>query len=446
MDLPQHPEPQTPRVIVLGAGFGGLRFCRDFLKQKVKAELILIDRQNHHLFQPLLYQVATTGLSAPDIAQPVRSLFPSDELSVFMETVDSIDMEQKAIVVRGEQYHYDYLIIGLGGKTSYFGNDHWSKHALGLKTLEDARKIRNQLLRAFETAESNYNQPEVVARELTVLVCGAGPTGVELAGATAELAKRVIHRDFKHIEPRSARVILLEGTDRVLPMYSDKLSASAKKQLEALGVEVRTGKMIRDIQAGKVVLENETLEGGTILWGAGVEALPIVKSLNAPQGKGGRILVEPDCSVPQHPEVFAIGDTAQCVDVKGTPVPGVAQGAIQMGAHAAKIVAAEIKQDAAAPKAPEMRPAFEYFDKGSMSTIGRSKAVASTFGLEFGGYPAWLAWLGVHLIFLVGFRNRVAVFFSWLYSYFTFRRGARIIIGNDDSPPSEKSEDKREAA
>jgi NADH dehydrogenase len=386
----------------------------------------LVDRQNHHLFQPLLYQVATAGLAAPDIAQPIRAILSrKPNLAVLMAEVQSIDLNAKTVTLDRGVLNYDYLVIGLGGVTSYFGHSEWARFAPGLKSLNDALQIRATGLSTFERAEMETDEQK--QRELlTTVVIGGGPTGVELAGAFAELAHKVLKRDFDHVDPTRARVILIEGADRLLLQFPPDLSSSARRQLEKLKVEVRTSTKVKEIRQNEVVFEDGSiLRAGNILWGAGIAASPLTRKLGVEIDRAGRIKVDPDCSIPAHSSAFAVGDVASLVDKNGVQVPGVSPAAMQMAKFVAKIIETEIDQGLS-EKPP--RPAFAYWDKGSMATIGRSAAVAMMGKLKFSGYPAWLAWLVIHLIFLVGFRNRISVFIQWVYSYFTYKRGARIII------------------
>jgi NADH:ubiquinone reductase (H+-translocating) len=419
-----HPSSRLPHIVVLGAGFGGLTFCQRF--PSGAARITLIDRQNHHLFQPLLYQVATAGLSAPDIAQPIRSILAGKRnLEVRMESVKDIDLAAKKVVLEKSELEYDYLVLALGGVTSYFGHHEWEPFARGLKSLDDALAIRRDVLLAFERAEMETDSDR---REqlMTVVVVGGGPTGVELAGAFAELTRNVLSRDFEHIDPRQARIVLVEAGPRLLAQLPADLSASAKRQLKALGVEVKTEAKVTAIRAGELELENEKLPAANIIWAAGVSANPLTRKLGTELDRAGRIKVLPDLSLPGHPEVFAIGDVATLVDKNGVTVPGVSPAAMQMARHAATIIAAECRGGG---KSSTPRPPFAYWDKGTMATIGRSKAVAMIGRIKFSGFFAWLAWLGVHLLFLVGFRNRLSVLLSWAYSYFTYKRGARLIVG-----------------
>lgn len=409
-------------VVVLGAGFGGLTFCQNF--RHPNARITVVDRTNHHLFQPLLYQVAAAGLSAPEIAQPIRSILSerADITVLFNKAVD-FDLAQKKVVMEKGSLDYDYLVLALGGQTGYFGHPEWEQFAPGLKSLDDALRIRSQILLAFEKAE-NENDPAERDRLMTIVVVGGGPTGVELAGAFAELARTVLNKDFRRIDPTKAHIILIEGSPLVLSHLPPDLSASAQRQLEALGVQIRNNIHVKDIRAGEVELANgEVIRAGNILWAAGVSATPLTKKLGVELDKAGRVKANPDLSLPGHPEIFAIGDMALVLGENGKPVPGVSPAAMQMGKHVAKIIETEIKANAQ----PAARPPFKYWDKGTMATIGRSAAVAWVGRFKFSGLLAWLAWLFIHLIFLIGFRNRIAVLFQWTYSYFSYKRSARII-------------------
>ncbi len=415
---------RLPHVVVLGAGFGGLTFCQRF--PAGAARITLIDRQNHHLFQPLLYQVATAGLSAPDIAQPIRSILAGrPNLEVRMDCVTAVDLAGRKVALEKSALEYDYLVLALGGVTSYFGHDNWEPFARGLKSLDDALAIRRDVLLAFEQAEA---EPDPGRRRqlMTVAVIGGGPTGVELAGAFAELTRNVLARDFERIDSRQARIVLIEAGPRLLGHLPEDLSASARRQLETLGVEVRTGTRVTAIRSGEVELADGLLPAANIIWAAGVAANPLTRKLGVEADRAGRLKVLPDLSLPGHPEVFAIGDIATLVDRNGKAVPGVSPAAMQMARHAAAIIAAECRGRG---KSTHPRPAFAYWDKGTMATIGRSKAVAMVGRIRFSGFFAWLAWLGVHLLFLVGFRNRLSVLLNWTYSYFTYKRGARLIVG-----------------
>ena len=419
-----------PHIVVLGAGFGGLTFAKEF--PSGLARITVVDRQNHHVFQPLLYQVATAGLAAPDIAQPIRSILRTKpDLTVLLADVTGIDLAAREVTLADGKLAYDYLVIALGGQTSYFGKNEWAQFAPGLKTLDDAMRLRRNMLLAYEKAERETD-PRRRQELMTTVVVGGGPTGVELAGTFAELARTVLYRDFEHIDPRQARIILVEGAPRLLGTFDARLSASAKEQIETLGVEVRLDTRVTAIRDGEVELNGETIRAGNIVWAAGVSAVPVARTLGVELDRAGRIKVLPDFSVPGHPQVFALGDIASLTDAKGVVVPGVAQGAIQPGNHVAKIIAEELR---VGPSVPALRPAFTYWDKGNMATIGRTHAIAQIGGVQLTGLSAWLAWLALHLFFLIGFRNRISVLLQWMYSYFSYKRGARIIMGLGDNPP-----------
>jgi NADH dehydrogenase len=417
-----------PHIVVLGAGFGGLSFAKEFPGEL--ARITLVDRQNHHLFQPLLYQVAGSGLAAPDIAQPIRSILrKKPNLTVLLADVTGIDLAAREVRLADGKLGYDYLVIALGSQTSYFGKNEWEQFAPGLKTLDDAMRLRRNTLLAYEQAE---RETDARRREelMTTVVIGGGPTGVELAGAFAELARTVLYRDFDHIDPRQARIILIEGSPRLLGTFPEDLSASAKQQVESLGVEVRLGTRVTAIRQGEVEINGEVIRAGNIVWAAGVAAVPVTQTLGVELDRAGRVKVQSDFSLPGHPRVFAIGDLATLVDANGVVVPGVAQGGMQAGAHVAKTIARELREGPGA-----VRTAFAYWDKGNMATIGRTHAIAQIGKLHLTNYSAWLAWLALHLFFLIGLRNRISVLIQWTYSYFTYQRGARIIMGLDDKPP-----------
>ena len=418
---------ENKHVVVVGAGFGGLTFCQSFNHPDTR--ITLVDRQNHHLFQPLLYQVATAGLSAPEIAQPIRSILSDrPRVTVLLDRVEDFDLARKKVVLERNTLAYDFLVLALGGVTSYFGHADWEPFAPGLKSLDDALRIRRQVLLAFEKAENATDVSEH-DRLMTIVVVGGGPTGVELAGAFAELARHVLKSDFRRIDPTQARIVLIEAGPRLLAHLPSKLSANAQRQLEKLGVQVRTGTKVKAITRGRVELENDqVIETENIIWAAGVSASPLTQKLGVELDRAGRVKVDPDLSLPGHPEVFAIGDMALVLDTDGKPVPGVSPAAMQMAKHVARIIRDELKPG----RQPSARPSFKYWDKGTMATIGRSAAVAKISRLEFNGFLAWVAWLFVHLIFLIGFRNRLAVLLQWAYSYVAYKRGARIVTGLSD--------------
>jgi len=410
---------ELPHIVIIGAGFGGLTAARALKRAPVR--VTLIDRTNHHLFQPLLYQVAMAGLSPADIAAPIRSILRKQKNAmVLLAEAIGVDFEKRVVNLRDGNVSYDYLILATGGRTSYFGHDEWEKFAPGLKDLDDAVEIRRRVLLAFEAAEKEAD-PQRRRELLTFVVVGGGPTGVELAGAIAELARFVLARDFRTINPREAVILLLEGGPRILEGFTPDLSESAMRQLAELGVNVRLNAKVTNIDECGAYLGDELIKSATVLWGAGVRATTFTQNLGAPLDRGGRILVEPDLTVPGHTEVFAIGDMVTFMHQGGKPLPGVSPVAIQMGEHTAKNIR----------RALEGKPyeKFHYFDKGSMATIGRSAAIAQIGKLHLSGLMAWLAWLLVHIFFLIGFRNRIAVIFNWAWSYFTYERGARLITG-----------------
>ena len=412
-----------PQVVIVGGGFGGLYAARGLRRAPLR--VTLVDRRNHHLFQPLLYQVATAALNPSDIAAPIRSILNDQpNVQVILAEATAVDVAGRRVVLADGEIGYDYLIVATGATHSYFGNDAWAAHAPGLKTIEDALEIRRRVLGAYEAAEREAD-PTRRAAWLTFAIVGAGPTGVEMAGALSEIARHTLERDFDSIDPRSARVVLIEGQDRVLPSYQPELSRSARRQLERLGVEVRTEARVTAVDAGGVSIGGERLVARTVIWAAGVEASPLARSLGAPLDRAGRVCVRPDLTIPGHDEVFVIGDLAS-LEQDGRPVPGVSPAAMQEGRQAAANVLRRIRGEPTQP--------FRYVDKGSFAAIGRGAAVGDIFGrLRLTGFLAWLAWLGIHIFFLIGFRNRLAVMFGWAYSYLTWRRGARLITGG--GPP-----------
>jgi NADH dehydrogenase len=422
--------PKSPHVVVLGAGFGGLTFCERF--RYPEARVTVVDRTNHHLFQPLLYQVAAAGLAAPDIAQPIRSILSNrPKVSVLMDEVVSFDLEARKVFLERTTLEYDFLVLALGGCTSYFGHPEWEQFAPGLKTINDALVIRSLVLLAFELAEDAAD-PAEGDRLMTSVIIGGGPTGVELAGAFAELARTVLSRDFRRIQPARANIILIEAAPAILSHLPPDLSESAARQLRELGVQVRTSAKVQAIRDGEVELESgEVIRARTIIWAAGVSAVPLTRKLGVELDRAGRVKVLPDLSLRGHPEVFAIGDIALVVGANGKPVPAVSPAAMQMARHVARIIADElVLGHTGAP-----RPPFSYWDRGTMATIGRSAAVAWIGRFHFSGLMAWLAWLFVHLIFLIGFRNKLSVMMQWVYSYFTYKRSARLITALPQGPP-----------
>ncbi|HEY8517215.1 MAG TPA: NAD(P)/FAD-dependent oxidoreductase [Candidatus Binatia bacterium] len=407
---------RLPHVVIVGAGFGGLRAAQRLGRADVR--VTVLDRRNHHLFQPLLYQVASAGLNPSDIAVPIRRILRRQRnTTVLLAEVQGIDLERKRVLLSEGEVAYDYLILAPGATDNYFGHDEWAEHAPSLKSLDEALQIRDRVLMAFEAAERE-DDPQRRADWLTFVVIGAGPTGVELAGALTEIARHTLARDFRRFDPRQARVLLLEGGPRVLPTYSERSSASAQRQLESIGVEVRTSTMVTGIEPEGVRVGDELIRARTVLWAAGVKASPLLESLGVPLERGGRVRVERDLSLPGHPEVFVVGD-AVAFEQDGALVPGVAPAAMQQGDHAARNV---LRLVARQPTAP-----FRYVDKGSLATIGRAKAVAEIGRVRLSGLVAWLAWLGIHIFFLIGFRNRLLVLFEWAWAYVTYQRGARLI-------------------
>lgn len=416
-----------PRIVIIGGGFAGLYTARGL--KHVEAEITVVDRHNYHLFQPLLYQVATAGLNPSDIAAPIRAILRRQEnVSVILGEAASIDVLQKRVqLADGHSLAYDFLVVATGATHSYFGHPEWEQYAPGLKSIDDALEIRRRVLLAFEAAERETDPAEQSAL-LTFVIIGAGPTGVELAGALSEIARQTMVRDFRHIKPESARVILLEGRERVLPPYPADLSEKARQQLVDLGVEVMTGAVVTDVNDREVRFGDRTIATRTVLWGAGVQASPLARSLGVPLDRAGRVLVQPDLTIPGHPEVFVIGDLAAKEQHDGTFVSGVAPAAIQEGQHTA------LNLDRAVAGQP-LR-VFQYRDKGSLATIGRAAAVADFGGrIKFGGFLAWMAWLVIHIFFLIGFRNRFLVITQWAWAYLTYQRGARLITGTDRRGP-----------
>ena len=409
------------RIVIVGCGFGGLFTARAL--RHTPADVLIIDHNNYHLFQPLLYQVACAALAPADIAQPIRTIFRHQKNArVMLAEVEQVDLAARALRAGGSRVPYDYLILAPGAVDNYFGHEDWSAYAPGMKAVEEATLIRSRLLRSFEAAEIEADS-DARAAHLTFIIVGAGPTGVELAGAIKELAVDVVARDFRVADTRQARVILVEAGERVLPALHPDSSARALAQLQELGVEVRLGAPVTEVFADGVQVGNTTLRSHNVIWTAGVRAAPLTATLGVPLGPGGRVRVAPDCSLPGHPEVFVIGDAAHLVDpASRRPVPGVSQGAMQMGRYAAAIIDAELRGRPSRRGRP-----FHYRDFGSMATVGKSRAVVELGRWHFGGLLAWLAWMALHITVLIGFRNRLAVLSSWIYSYVFFRRGSRLI-------------------
>jgi len=421
----------TPRVVIVGAGFGGLNAAQGLAKGP--AEITVIDRKNHHTFQPLLYQVATAGLSPGEIAAPIRSILgPYKNVEVLMAEVTGVDLNRRMVETPEVEVPYDYLIVAAGAGHSYFGHDEWEPFAPGLKTIEDALEIRRRVLLAFELAERQAAAGESEG-PLNFVVVGGGPTGVELAGTLAEVCRHSLAHEFRSIDPSRAHILLIEGGPRVLPVYPEDLSRSAEEQLRHLGVEVRTSTMVNQIEPGAVHFGEVRLPAAVILWAAGVAASPLGKALGVPVDRAGRVTVQPDLSIPGHAEVFVIGDLAAAKDEHGKMLPGVAPVAIQQGRYVAKLIRREI-EEAAQGRGQGVRHPFHYWDKGSLATIGRAAAVADFGKIHISGFVAWLSWLFVHIFFLIGFRNRLLVFIQWAWSYVTYERGARLITGSTYLP------------
>jgi NADH dehydrogenase len=434
--------PAAHRVVVVGAGFGGLSAAQALAGASVS--MTVIDRKNHHTFQPLLYQVATAGLSPGEIAAPIRSILRHHKnVEVLMAEVTGFDLERRVVqtVLQSEpqEVPYDSLIVAAGASHAYFGHDEWQALAPGLKTVEDALEIRRRVLLAFELAEREASAGE--SRDpLNFVVVGGGPTGVELAGTLAEICRHSLAHDFRSIDPRRTRIHLIEGGPHVLPAYPEDLSRSALEQLEHLGVEVLTSTLVTKIGPGAICMGETRMNADVILWAAGVAASSLGKKLGVPIDRAGRVLVNPDLSLPGHPEVFVIGDLAALNDASGKLLPGVAPVAILEGRFVAKLIRREIHREmelaptSSAPSKPVPRPPFHYFDKGSLATIGRAAAVAEFGRIHISGFMAWLAWLFIHILFLIGFQNRMLVFLQWAWSYFTYERGARLITGSTSLP------------
>jgi NADH:ubiquinone reductase (H+-translocating) len=417
-----------PRVVIVGAGFGGLNAAQKLASAPV--QISIIDRKNFHTFQPLLYQVATAGLSPGEIAAPIRSIFRSHKnIEVLMAEATGLDLDRRVVHTAERDIPYDYLIVAAGAGHSYFGHEDWEPFAPGLKTMEDALEIRRRVLLAFELAERQAAAGESTPA-LNFVVVGGGPTGVELAGMLAEISHHALVHEFRSIDPARTHILLIEGGPRLLPAYSEDLSRSAEEQLKHLGVEVRTSAIVTQVEAGAVHAGDTRFPATVTLWAAGVAASPLGKKLGVPLDRAGRVQVEPDLSIPQHPDVFVIGDLAAAKDEQGKQLPGVAPAAIQQGKFVAKVIRAEVKV------LPEKsaRPAFHYWDKGSLATIGRAAAVAQFGKIHISGYIAWLSWLFIHILFLIGFRNRLLVFIQWAWSYMTYERAARLITGSTYLP------------
>ncbi len=421
----------VPHVVILGGGFAGLAAAREL--RHTAARITLVDQRNHHLFQPLLYQVATAALNPSDIAYPIRSVLRRQKnVRTLLAKAERIDVERRKVVLADGELPYDFLIVATGARHSYFGNDSWERWAPGLKSIEDALEIRNRVLSAYEAAEAE-NDPDLVRELLTFVVVGGGPTGVELAGALIEIGRQTVARDYRSFDPTSLRVVLIEGSPRLLPPFDPALSAEAERELLDLGVEVITGVHVTRIDAEGVGYADQEIRARTVLWAAGVAASPIGASLGASTDRAGRVRVLPDLTVPGHPEVLVAGDLIS-LEVKGKGVPGVAPAAVQAGRHAARNVQRALLGKPLEP--------FRYRDKGSLATVGRAAAVAQFGRFRIAGFVAWWLWWVVHVFYLIGYRNRIAVMIGWAWQYFAFSRGARLITGKawlPDRPHAESS-------
>lgn len=421
------------KVVILGGGFGGINAAK--MLGSSKFDVLLIDKTNHHLFQPLLYQVASASLSPADIAVPIRELLsPYDNITVLMGEVAKIDKEQKTVsLVNGEQIPYEYLIIALGARHSYFGKEQWETWAPGLKTLSDALKIRERILMSFEIAE-RCDRISEAEKYLNFVIIGGGPTGVEMAGAIAEIAYETMLKNFRRIDTSKTKIYLIEGSPHILPAYPAELAAKAQKYLERYGVHVMAGKRVTSISQDGVEVDGSIIPTKNIVWAAGNQASPVVHSLGVPLDKQGRVIVEADLTVPGFPEIFVIGDAASAKDKKGNPLPGLAPVAVQQGRYVSILLRRKIpKQD---------RPPFKYFDKGTMATVGKTKAVGMFGNFQFSGFIAWLGWCFIHILYLIGFRNRLIVLTQWLFTYFSPQRGARLINQSLDEELARRSSPK----
>ena len=417
-------EEPKPRVVIVGAGFGGLTAAQRIAHLPV--QITVVDRKNHHIFQPLLYQVATAGLSPGELAAPIRWILRRhSNIEVLLEEVVDFKLENKLVITKDQELDYDYLVIASGATHAYFGHADWEPFAPGLKTIEDALEIRRRVLLAFELAEKQAVRGEG-STPLQFVVVGGGPTGVELAGTLAEIARHALAHEFRNIKPESSHILLIEGGPRVLPAYSESSSRNAEEQLRRMGVEVRTSQMVTRVESGAVWVGKERIAAPVVLWAAGVAASPLGRKLGVPVDRAGRVFVGPDLSIPGHSEVFVIGDLAAFRDEQGQMLPGLAPVAIQQGGWLAEAIRRDLEH--------QPRRAFQYHDKGILATIGRAAAVAQFGKFELSGYLAWLAWLFVHIFLMIGFRNRIIVMINWAWAYLTYERGARLITGSDTLP------------
>ncbi|MFL6550315.1 MAG: NAD(P)/FAD-dependent oxidoreductase [Povalibacter sp.] len=409
------------KFVIVGAGFAGLNAARK-MRHIRDVEITVIDRENHHLFQPLLYQVAMAALSPADIAAPIRTLLSGSNVRVIQASAQRIDIERRVVITSAGEFSYDYLLLACGAQHAYFGHEEWEINAPGLKTLPQATEIRRRVLEAFEAAERETDV-NVRRRHLTFVVVGGGPTGVELAGAIGEMSRYTLAKDFRTIDPRQTRIILVEAGDRILAGFDQKLASRAMRDLESLGVQVWTSSRVTNITAQGVMIGDEQIASSTVLWAAGVRAADVGRTLGAPLDSAGRVIVGEDMSIPGHPEVFVAGDLAHRPGPDGKPLPGVALVAMQEGIHVVKMIRADL--------AGKPRVAFRYHDVGKLATIGRSRAICEIFGVKLSGWFAWWVWLLVHIYRLSGFRNRIIVLIQWAWSYMTFTRGARLIVGKE---------------
>jgi NADH dehydrogenase len=412
------------RIVIVGAGFAGLNSAKR-LRNVANIDVTVIDRENHHLFQPLLYQVAMAALSPADIAVPIRTLLVAPNVRVIKSAATDVDLARRCVIADSQEYPYDYLLLACGAQHAYFGHEEWEPLAPGLKNLPQATEIRRRVLEAFEAAERETN-PEARRRWLTFVVVGGGPTGVELAGAIGEMSRYTLARDFRSIDPRQTRVVLAEAGPRILTSFDERLAARAMRDLESLGVQVWTGAAVTAITIEGVTVGSEKLAAATVLWAAGVQASDLGRTLGVPLDRAGRVVVGPDLTVPGHSDVFVAGDMAHALDEGGAPLPGVALVAMQQGMYFASVVRREVKSGTPAAREP-----FHYVDMGTMATIGRSRAIAQFGRLRLTGWFAWWFWLLVHIYRLSGFRNRISVLIQWAWSYLTFGRGARLIVGKE---------------
>ncbi|MEI1279431.1 NAD(P)/FAD-dependent oxidoreductase [Leptospira venezuelensis] len=418
------PKGEKKKVVVIGVGFGGLQAIKKLSKEE-DLEIIAIDKKNHHLFQPLLYQVATAVLSPADIAIPTRSLIGDKKnVTVYLGEVEKVDIQAKKVTFQGHSEDYDYLILAAGAKSGYFGNDHWKKYSIGLKSLKDALSIRTKILTSFEQAEL-AGDPEVAKKHLNYVIIGGGPTGVELAGSIAELSHEIVRNEFHTIDPALAKITLIEASPRLLAAFAPKLSEFAKIRLEKRGVEVLTGTKVLEIDQNGVKLEGRTIPSSTVIWAAGVQANSIGATLGVPTDRMGRVMVDEFCNVEGHPEVFVIGDIANYSKGLEKPLPGVSPVAMQQGRYVAALIRGDLKS--------KKRKPFHYLDKGSMATIGRQDAVAQVGNFRLRGFFGWVVWLFIHIFYQVGFKNKISIFITWVWSYITFRAEARLIQDEIDS-------------